>query len=283
MCFLTRRLEHVASSPLARHVFLYYLLSRLQQQDIQQSAALLSCLPHIQVEGGNLWKVEAAHGEQSFLHGVLRTAASLVIAIKVLLTNTGVRAVIWCWVVWTSQCGMLMPVVVFAVCVFAGTAERAEDRLRLPHGCVSLVLPAAGAHVAIRAQGVLAHAARMRRLLDGGRERGISGAAAARGETTKDAAAARRLSASDHRASRWCFHCRGAFTRTSFQPVDPDCVSACAGLRWVRAAVSSRWVAVTHLSSCSALLASLSHTVVCISSFRPLILSCSRVRSRSEG
>lgn len=125
-------LEHVASSPVARHVFLYYLLSRLQQQDIQQSGALLSCLPHIEVGGVNLWKGEAAQGEQSFLHGVLRTAASLIITVKVGVAHSNgfddlisdVRA---------GSCGMLTSALpCFALRLLSDSgcfavAERAQD------------------------------------------------------------------------------------------------------------------------------------------------------------
>lgn len=80
---------------MSRYVFLFYLLSRLQAQDVLQSSALLACLPNIRVPassgsssssgavGESLWSVESSQGDQQLLNGILQTTASLIIGIKV--------------------------------------------------------------------------------------------------------------------------------------------------------------------------------------------------------
>src|SRR4051812_32114190 len=81
-------LEFVSSSDVARSVYLFYMLSRLQAGDAVQSAALLQTLPGLTTPGGrDLWTTPQLTGQQGLLQAVLQTAVSLLITNKALLVG----------------------------------------------------------------------------------------------------------------------------------------------------------------------------------------------------
>jgi hypothetical protein len=78
-------LEFASSSPVARAVLLFYILSRVQARDALQSAALLALLPGLKSspDGPSIWSGEGAQGEQQWLHSVLHTLVALITENKV--------------------------------------------------------------------------------------------------------------------------------------------------------------------------------------------------------
>ena len=97
VCAVLHSAEYVSISPVARSVFLFYLLTRLQAQDVQQSQALLMLLPSLKTSSGeSVWSGPASTGEQHLLHGVLQTIATLLIGLKdTLKTDSALRVALF--------------------------------------------------------------------------------------------------------------------------------------------------------------------------------------------
>jgi len=96
-----RILEFASSSPVARALFLYYTMTRVQARDALQSAALLSALPSLQAaDGSKLWSSsQVLQGEQQWVHAVLRTLTALITEQRhVMKTDAALRTAVF------SQC-----------------------------------------------------------------------------------------------------------------------------------------------------------------------------------